>query len=247
MEQTDAKIKEWIIRELPRWIEEQPALRQQLVDALGSTPPPPRMTYEEFLQWADEDTLAEWINGEVVMTSPADDRHQDITDFLVSITRPFVELRGLGIVRTAPFQMKLAQSGREPDLLFVAKGHLDRLKGTYLDGPADLVVEIVSPESVARDRGAKFQEYETAAIPEYWLIDPTREWAEFYRLDARGRYVLAFGGEEGVFHSQVIPGFWLRVEWLWQEPLPPTIRTVAQIAGVDAALIEAFERALGKA
>jgi len=247
MEQKDAEIKEWIIRELPKWIEEQPALRQQLVDALGSVPMPRRMTYEEFLAWADEDTWAEWVDGEVVMMSPVNARHQDIADFLISIVRSFVEQRGLGIVLSAPFQVKLAQSGRAPDLLFVAKGHLGRLKGTYLDGPADLVVEIVSPESVAHDRGDKFQEYEAAAIPEYWLIDPVREWAEFYRLDARGRYVLAFGGEEGVFHSQVIPGFWLRVEWLWQDPLPPSVRTVAQIAGVDAALIEAFERALGKA
>jgi len=243
MEQTTARIKEWIIRELPKWIEEQPALRQQLVDVLAGTPLRLHMTYEEFLEWADEDTLAEWINGEVVMTTPANARHQHIARFLLSVMHPFVEHRGLGVVLSAPFQMKLAHSGREPDLLFIAGEHLERLKETYLDGPADLAVEIISPESVARDRGDKFQEYEEAAIPEYWLIDPERKWAEFYRLDAR-RYVVAFGGEEGIFHSEVIPGFWLRVEWLWQEPLPPAMRTLAHIAGVDEALIEAFEQAL---
>ena len=64
MEYKDAEMKEWIIRELPHWIEERPALRQQLVDVLSSAPMRLRMTYEEFLQWADEDTLAEWVNGE---------------------------------------------------------------------------------------------------------------------------------------------------------------------------------------
>jgi hypothetical protein len=34
------------------------------------------MTYAEFLDWADEDTLAEWVNGKVIMTSPASLRHQ---------------------------------------------------------------------------------------------------------------------------------------------------------------------------
>ena len=34
------------------------------------------MTYQEFLNWADEDTLAEWVNGKVIMTSPASLRHQ---------------------------------------------------------------------------------------------------------------------------------------------------------------------------
>src|SRR5262249_52820138 len=46
--------------------------------------------------------------------------------------------------------------GGEPDVLFVPAAHLDRLKPTYLDGPPDLTVEIVSPESAGPDRGDKF-------------------------------------------------------------------------------------------
>lgn len=87
--------------------------------------------------------------------------------------------------------MKMKQ-GREPDLLFVAQEHLDRLQETYLDGPANLVVEVVSPESLARDRGAKFVEYEAGGVPEYWLLDPLRRWAEFYCLGEDGRYRRCF-------------------------------------------------------
>jgi len=47
---------------------------------------------EEFLEWADEDTLAGWVDGEVIMHSPAGNRHQNLADFLVSVLRPFVEL-----------------------------------------------------------------------------------------------------------------------------------------------------------
>ena len=90
----------------------------------------------------------------------------------------------MGVVRFAPFQMKTGPNlpGREPDLLFIAQEHLDRLKGTYLEGPADLVVEIVSPDSGARDRGEKFYEYERGGVPEYWLLDYARRQAEFYQL-----------------------------------------------------------------
>ena len=146
------------------------------------------MSYEEFLEWCDEDTWAEWVDGEVVMLSPASQRHQDLADFLNAVLRAFVEAHDLGRVISAPFQMKTGPDlpGREPDLLFVAEEHLDRLKGAYLDGPADLVVEIASPESRLRDRGEKFAEYEAGSVREYWLIDQERKEADFYRLGERG-------------------------------------------------------------
>lgn len=193
-------------------------LRRRLLEALLAPSQPRQMTYEEFLSWADEDTLAEWVDGGVAMYTPASDRHQDLAGFLITVMRIYTESRQLGIVRSAPFQMKLAHTGREPDLLFIAQEHQDRLKETYLDGPADLVVEIVSPESIGRDRGVKFYEYEEANIPEYWLIDPQREQAEFYQLDEQGRYCLVSPGAEGIYHSRVLPDFDLPVAWLWHPP-----------------------------
>ncbi len=193
-------------------------------------PPKKRMTYEEFLAWADEDTYAEWVNGEVIMVSPASRCHQDIVRLLGTVLSAFVEIHDLGKVLLAPFQMKLPYSGREPDILFVAREHLDRLRDTYLDGPADLVVEVLSPESAARDRGEKFYEYEAAGIPEYWLIDPTREMAEFYVLEGK-HYRPHFTGSHGRYESHVLPGFWWQVEWLWQDPLPSEMEVLVQIGG----------------
>ncbi len=201
-----------------------------------------RMTYEEFLAWADEDTTAEWVNGEVVMTSPASNVHQDLADFLVSLMRLFTQSRDLGIVCSTPFQMKL-KNGREPDLLFLKREHLERLKPTYLDGPADLVVEIISPESASRDRGEKFYEYATGGVPEYWLLDPQNQRAEFYQLE-EGYYIQQFSGQTGRYTSAVLPGFWVEAAWFWQDPLPSPMRVLAEIVGMDAAVLEAFERAL---
>lgn len=223
-----AEVKELVTRELSQWVEETLALRKNEPVARRE------MTYEEFLAWADEDTLAEWVAlpgeevGEVVMTSPASDQHQNLADFLITVLRPYVESHSLGWVSSAPFQMKL-EHGREPDLLFVATEHLGRLREAFLDGPADMVVEIVSPESVSRDRGEKFYEYEAGGVREYWLIDPVRQVAEFYRLDEGGRYGVTLAGREGVYRSEVVAGFWLRVEWLWQEPLPKTLDVLREL------------------
>jgi Uma2 family endonuclease len=220
-----------IAEALPEWIASRPSLRQRFQAALEATEDQTLFfdTYEAFLDWADEDVLAEWVKGEVILTSPASLRHQNIAGFLTTLIRTYAEEKGLGQVISAPFQMKLAHSGREPDLLFVAQANLHRLQPTYLDGPADLVIEIISPESIGRDRGDKYLEYEAAGIPEYWLIDPSRQQVEFYRLDENGRYQLSAPDENGRYHSSQLPGFWLQVDWLWQEPLPRILSLLRQL------------------
>jgi Uma2 family endonuclease len=194
------------------------------------TAPPGRMTYEEFLAWADEDTRAEWVNGKVVILSPASLRHQQLATFLATSMNFFVDAHQLGVVLTPPFQMKTGHDlpGREPDIIFVAREHLDRFRDTYLDGPADLVVEIISRDSRARDRGDKFYEYEQGGVREYWLLDYLRRQAEFYQLGADGIYRLVPVGADGIYHSAVLEGLWLNVEWLWQEPLPPLMSVLRE-------------------
>lgn len=184
-----------------------------------------KISYEEFLERIDENPHVEWVDGEIIEMSPIFERHEDLSGFLKPLVRHFAEAYNLGVVRGEPFQMKPALSlpGRAPDFFFVATAHLDRLRSTYLEGPADLVVEIISPESRARDRGDKFFEYEAAGIPEYWLLDPIREQAEFYQLDPGGIYRPAALDAQGRYQSVVLPGLWLQVSWLWQTPLPPLL------------------------
>ncbi len=190
--------------------------------ALRGTAPAPHMTYEEFLAWADEDTLAEWVDGKVEFTSPASAKHQDVSGFLAAVMRAYAEERNAGRVVEAPFQMRLSnvKRGREPDIMFVAKTNLSRLKSTYLDGPADLAVEIVSPESALRDRGTKYAEYEAGGVREYWVIDHEQQRADFFTLSADERYERQRPDASGVYRCAVLPGFWIKTAWLWQEPAP---------------------------
>jgi len=181
-----------------------------------------RMSLQEFLEWTDEDVWAEWEEGEVIVISPASYRHQNISLFLTTLIGLFLEERDMGVVLTAPFSMRLPVSNRvrEPDILVVLKENLDRIKKNFLDGPADLVIEIVSEDSVLRDRGTKFAEYEIDGVKEYWLIDPNREQADFFVLGEGNRFERKLPGKRGFYHSAVLKGSRLNVNWLWQSPLP---------------------------
>ncbi len=190
------------------------------------------VSFEQYIEWLDEDTRAEWVNGRIeIMASPASLYHQDIGGFLYSILRPYLESKDLGCVVLAPYVMRMAAiaRGREPDLIFVRKDRLHLLTRHYLDGPADLAIEIVSPESRKRDRKVKFAEYQIAGIGEYWLIDPDSRTADFYQLDEDGTYEAAALDEEGFYHSRAVAGFRLRTDWLWQSPLPATLDVLREL------------------
>ncbi len=178
------------------------------------------ITFDEYLEMDVEGASLEWIDGKVIGFMANNLQHQEIIGFLLTIMKLFVEMHDMGKVVQAGYAMKLEDQkrGREPDLVFVSKKNAEMLKQKYLDGAADIAVEIVSPESVERDNKTKLGEYEKAGIKEYWLIDPESRQAEFYRLQDNGFYRLA-DISDGTFRSEVLPGFFLRVEWLWRKNL----------------------------
>jgi len=205
-----------------------------IVNSAGEAPPhwvtsDSKISYAEFLDWADEDTLAEWVDGNVVMTSPANVKHQDIGRFLIVVLELFVTTNNLGKILQPPFQMKLSSSGREPDLIFVKKERLSLLQNSFMQGPADLAVEIVSPESIARDHETKFGEYAAGGVPEYWLLDATENTATFYQLDANRQYQLIPLDPQGRYFSNSIAGLWLKPAWLWRQSLPNPLDALFEI------------------
>jgi Uma2 family endonuclease len=205
---------------------------------------PLRMSYEEFLAWSDEDVHAEWVNGEVIVQIPPKEPHQRVVAFLMSLMALFIELYKLGRLLPAPFEMRAMPGGsaREPDLMFIAREHLDRLSPERLSGPADLVVEVISDDSVARDRADKFYEYQEAGVREYWILDsrPGRERADFYVLDEKGRYRPVPPNAESRYDSTVLSGFWLQVDWITALEPPAVLTALAQMVGPQK-LVEAIE------
>jgi len=201
-----------------------------MVQAQRATAPPElererpiEMTYEEFLA-LDEGLHAEWVNGKVTIFMSAGTRHQRMVTFLLTFAGSYARRLDLGEVFTAPYEMRLeaVPSSREPDLLFIAKHHRNRISDRRLVGPADLVVELISEWSVARDRSDKFDEYEEAGVSEYLIIDtrPGRERFDAYQLAPTGKYRTVLPDADGRYRSSALPGFWFRPDWFLEDPLP---------------------------
>ena len=102
------------------------------------------------------------------------------------------------------------------------------MRESYVDGPAALVVEIVSPDGDERARVDKLREYEAAGIPEYWRIDRRRREGFFYEFGPDGRYRRAPLDADGYHHEQVQSEFRLGIVWPWQRPLLRVIEVLSQ-------------------
>ena len=183
------------------------------------------ITFQDYLTDTNsiEGIRTEWIAGKVEAYKMSNNtQHQEILRFLTVLLDFFLSAKSLGKLLLAGVPMYLGDDkpAREPDLMVVLNEHLSRIQMTYLNGPADIAIEVVSPESDERDHGAKLLEYEAAGVLEYWLIDALRSQADIYILDTNKRYQRVNLDAEGRLNSSVLPGFSFDPRLLWKESLP---------------------------
>ena len=192
-----------------------------------------RISAEEYMEHYAHDHY-EWARGEVIKMTPISVWHDELAAYLLILFKTYFALRPIGIVRSEPFVMRLdaVEARREPDLQVILESNPGELTDTAMIGPADICVEIVSPESVARDYGDKFAEYEKAGVKEYWLIDPTRKTAIFYHLNEEGVYKLVAIDEQDHYQTPLLPDLRLHVPTLWQKELPNVIAIVEAMQGM---------------
>jgi Uma2 family endonuclease len=102
------------------------------------------------------------------------------------------------------------------------------VKPKHLEGPPDLAIEVVSPESVARDRQQKFAEYQAAGVREYWIVDPMAQTIELFALQGGG--FVAVPERDGKLSSTVVAGWYVRPAWLWQKPRTSALAALAELS-----------------
>jgi Uma2 family endonuclease len=178
------------------------------------------VTFEEFCRRIPDGQKADLIDGVIHMASPDNTDADRLCWFLGGLLYDCAEAQGLGRVLGSRVAFRLGErQAPEPDVAFVQASRLQRIHPGYVDGPPDLAIEIVSPDSVERDYVAKRELYRQAGVAEYWIVDEIEKRVSLLRLDSRGRY-REVKERQGELHSQVVPGFWIRPAWLWQDPLP---------------------------
>jgi Uma2 family endonuclease len=183
---------------------------------------------EEFYRLASEDSNWEYLDGRIVMHSPASYRHEDLQGFLFTLTRGYADETGAGAVLGSRYPMRLdPRWSPEPDLLFVRKSRKHLLVQQRLEGPADLVVEIVSATDSLLVYKEKVPRYRDAGLPEVWIVDPFRKEVLVDAAGPSARVTRSL--RSGRLASAVLAGFWIEVDWLWEEKLPSTLACLRQL------------------
>ncbi|MHB1423274.1 MAG: Uma2 family endonuclease [Gemmataceae bacterium] len=196
---------------------------------MGNTTNVGTYTFEDFCRLIKDGEKGDLIDGEIYMSSPDNTDAADLFGWLYRLIGDFVDERDLGRVYGSRVAFRLDEpQGSEPDIAFVRTERLHLVQRGFVDGPPDLAVEIVSPDSIERDYVHKREQYRQAGVTEYWIVDEMEQRITLLKRNASGAYREA-KPRKGVLHSQALPGFWLRPEWLWQEPRPKKTMILAEI------------------
>lgn len=155
-----------------------------------------KMTARQFLQLGEDPpgVRLELVDGEVIASPSPDPKHSFSDRRLSKILSNHVDDNDLGALFGDVDTIFGEHDVRRPDLIYFAKNRLHLIGEKAMEGPPDLCVEIISPSSIAVDRKQKFKQYEKGKVAHYWIVDPTAETIEGYKLTG-GKYRLSGKGK----------------------------------------------------
>lgn len=174
------------------------------------------------LDFVTDEMKAEFIDGEIIVHSPARKGHIETNIDLCSLLRDYARLKKLGLVLQEKAWIEFAHTSNcyEPDICFWGNEKAQNFTSeTKRFPPPDWVCEVLSPSTEKRDRGIKFQDYAIAGVREYWIIDASAETIEKYILTPEAEYKLENIYIDGEIKSEVIDGFCIPVRALFDEKI----------------------------
>lgn len=172
-------------------------------------PPQGQWTYEDYKRLPDDGWRYEVIEGELHMAPALRPRHQEATINLATAMSQFARSKKLGKVYTAPIDVLLSglASPVQPDILFIAGDRLDIVKEEFIEGPPDLIIEVLSPSNWLDDRRTKFRLYARAGVREYWIVDLEQRTIEVFARRGHSFALLNRYEPGDTVRSEVLPGF----------------------------------------
>ncbi len=193
---------------------EDPTLPEK-VAALAARLDSERANRERFYAKISPDDKAEFINGQVIMHSPARARHLIVTQHLGALLIAFQETLGCGKVFLEKALCVFPRNDYEPDIVFFGPEKARDIAPDTLRFPVpDFICEVLSDSTVGNDRGVKYQDYAAHGVGEYWIVDPVAEILEQYLLEGDA-YDLRLKSDSGEVTSRVIQGLRIPVRALF--------------------------------
>lgn len=144
-----------------------------------------RLTYDDFLLLPDDGQRHELVDGEHYVTASPNTSHQRVSGKLHLIIGRWLEEHRVGQLFYAPFDVVFSRFDVvEPDLLYLSNERAQEvLTPSNVQGAPELVIEIGSPSTRARDETIKRRLYERAGVSEYWVVDPDIQVVRIYRRE----------------------------------------------------------------
>lgn len=174
------------------------------------------LTYEDYCALPDDGRRYEILDGELAVTPAPVPNHQEVIANLLAPLHGHVTARGLGKVFPAPIDVILADTSVvQPDLVFVRAERLSLVTARAIEGPPDLVVEVLSPTTEARDRGVKRELYARFGVPQYWLIDTEARRLTAYELAGTTYRQVVERTGTAEFTPTLFPGLTLSLAAIW--------------------------------
>ena len=188
----------------------------------------PDVSEEEFWKISDEDSNYELINGVLIIHSPESEEHEDIFSHLNAIFRYYLQETGIGRVYGSRFVMRLSEKWNpEPDLLVVLSSNYKNVTATRLEGPADLIVEILSKATRETDLEKKLPKYLEAGVKEVWIIDPETKTIALH--SSKGTKAYPDPNSQQEINSDILKEIHLRVQWIWDRDKFSSSKIIQQI------------------
>jgi Uma2 family endonuclease len=167
-----------------------------------------KLTYEDYVLIPEDGLRHEILDGEHYVSPAPFTRHQFVSGRLYLYLGIFLAENDLGSVLYAPTDVVLSSHDiAQPDLLFVSKARLAIITEKNVQGPPDLVVEILSESNRHVDERVKLDRYGRLGVGEYWILDPKRKTARIFRRE-KGRLILLADLSDPGDHlaSPLLPG-----------------------------------------
>ncbi|HHU50425.1 MAG TPA: helix-turn-helix domain-containing protein [Firmicutes bacterium] len=172
-------------------------------------------TYDDYIKLPEEPGYRyEVLNGFLVKEPSPLLQHQRVSRELGYQLKTFFDgFDPKGEIFYSPIDVTLGDHNVvQPDILFVSSNRREIMRKERIDGPCDLVVEILSPSSRRKDRLKKMEIYRKAGIPHYWIADPDEKILEAYQLQGENYLLVFTGGPEDEFAHPEFPGLKLDLE-----------------------------------
>ncbi len=173
---------------------------------------------EKFFTYKDYEQLPEGapyqlIGGQLVLTPAPEPYHQKVSLKIASDLFRFVTENGLGEVFNAPVDVYLTDTETyQPDIIYISKENTGIIREKKIEGPPDLVIEILSPSTAYYDMKHKKKVYERTGVKEYWLVDPMEKSVEIYENTDKGFVLTERKVVKGKVASKLLKGFSLNTE-----------------------------------